>query len=323
MIDVNTSTGPIAFTVSDSQTTAQDLVITATSPNVALLPASSFSLGGSGTNRTLTITPRPGQFGSAPVYVHVTDAGGVTTTGSFQLYVQGAFACSAFESFDGVTAPSLPAGWTSSTSGSTPIDWVTSATGSDSGSNNAFAANQSNISDSLLTSPPLVITSANRTFQFRQNYNLESGFDGGVLEISIDGGAYSDVIAAGGVFVSGGYDSTISAAFSNPIGGRAAWSGNSGGYISTVVELPVSTIGRTVRLRFRMASDDSVAAVGWRVDTIQSCGVTLPSVLTFSAISASKTEGNAGSTPFDFCGLADFRCHCASQRAIHSDWFGG
>ncbi len=300
LIDVNTSTGPIAFTVSDSQTTAQDLVITATSPNVALLPASSFSLGGSGTNRTLTITPRPGQFGSAPVYVHVTDAGGVTTTGSFQLYVQGAFACSAFESFDGVTAPSLPAGWTSSTSGSTPIDWVTSATGSDSGSNNAFAANQSNISDSLLTSPPLVITSANRTFQFRQNYNLESGFDGGVLEISIDGGAYSDVIAAGGVFVSGGYDSTISAAFSNPIGGRAAWSGNSGGYISTVVELPVSTIGRTVRLRFRMASDDSVAAVGWRVDTIQSCGVTLPSVLTFSAISASKTEGNAGSTPFDF-----------------------
>ncbi len=53
-------------------------------------------------------------------------------------------------------------------------------------------------------------------------------------------------------------------------------------------------------MRFRMASDNSTAAVGWRVDTIQSCGVTLPSVLTFSAISASKNEGNAGFTPFDF-----------------------
>jgi hypothetical protein len=49
---------------------------------------------------------------------------------------------------------------------------------------------------------------------------LESTFDGGVLEISspnINGGAFTDITdpAVGGSFVAGGYNATISAAFSS------------------------------------------------------------------------------------------------------------
>ena len=53
---------------------------------------------------------------------------------------------------------------------------------------------------------------------FRHNFNLEAsdsepslGFDGGVLELSTDGGnTLQDVLAAGGSFAMGGYNRTIS-----------------------------------------------------------------------------------------------------------------
>ena len=50
-----------------------------------------------------------------------------------------------------------------------------------------------------------------------------------VLEISINGGAFADIIQAGGNFISGGYTHTILSGFGNPIAGRMAWSGLSGG----------------------------------------------------------------------------------------------
>src|SRR6267154_1911193 len=39
--------------------------------------------------------------------------------------------------------------------------------------------------------------------------NLSQGLDGGVLEIKIGGGSYTDIVAAGGSFVSGGYNATL------------------------------------------------------------------------------------------------------------------
>jgi hypothetical protein len=54
---------------------------------------------------------------------------------------------------------------------------------------------------------------------FTQNYDLEQSsatvaFDNGLLEISINGGAFNDIVLAGGSFVTGGYDHTsISTSF--------------------------------------------------------------------------------------------------------------
>ena len=300
LMNWNTSTGSMEFTVGDTQTAASSLVVTASSSNPTLVPVAGFAFGGSGASRTLTVTPAVGQFGTATIYVNVTDAGGLTTTTAFQLFVEGVLSCTPFESFDSVTAPTLPAGWTSSATGVAAVNWATSTTTSDSGANNAFVTDPGGISDSLLTSPALTITTLNRTIQFRNNYGLENGFDGGVMEISVNGGAFTDVITAGGSFTSGGYNSVISSGFSSPIGGRSAWSGNSNGYTTTAVELPASTIGQSVRLRFRMAADIDTSGVGWRVDTIQACGFASPSVLSITATDASKSEGNSGTTPFNF-----------------------
>ncbi|MBK9155702.1 MAG: M36 family metallopeptidase [Chloracidobacterium sp.] len=178
------------------------------------------------------------------------------------------------QSFDGVTAPALPAGWTTTTSGA-GIGWVTSTTSIDSAPNAAFAGNPSSTGSSELVSPPIDVNSAAATVTFRNRFILETGFDGGVLEISINGGAFQDILAAGGSFVENGYNGTINPNTNSPIAGRQSWSGLSSlitgsvnGYVTTTAQLPASANGQSVRLRWRLGTDASVALTGWFVDTI-------------------------------------------------------
>jgi hypothetical protein len=177
------------------------------------------------------------------------------------------------ENFDGVSAPALPAGWTATnTAGASPL-WVTSSTGvptpaADTSPNAALVDDPGTISDKRLDSPAIPIASVGAKLTFRNNYSLETGFDGGVLEISIGGGAFQDILAAGGSFAAGGYTYIISSSYGSPISGRQAWSGDSGGFVTTTVNLPAAAAGQNIRLRWRMGSDNSVAGQGWRIDTV-------------------------------------------------------
>ncbi|HPY29633.1 MAG TPA: hypothetical protein PLT00_06060 [Verrucomicrobiota bacterium] len=85
----NTATEPLAFLVSDVETPAGDLVVTATSDNPALVPnnPANLTFGGAGENRTLTVTPATGQQGLAQIEVVVTDGNNETATNSFKVYV--------------------------------------------------------------------------------------------------------------------------------------------------------------------------------------------------------------------------------------------
>jgi hypothetical protein len=182
--------------------------------------------------------------------------------------------CQLFESFDIVTPPALPAGWTA-TNGINPdgILWQTSNSGlpsppADSLPNAAWINDPGVVSDKYLDSPPLTVDFlTNALLMFRNNYSLEDGRDGGVLEISIDGGPFQDILAAGGSFVGGGYNGSISTCCGNPLVGRQAWTGSSGGFITTTVVGPFR--GHTFVLRWRMGSDSSTTGQGWRIDTVQ------------------------------------------------------
>jgi hypothetical protein len=176
------------------------------------------------------------------------------------------------ESFDGVTPPALPAGWTAINAiDPDGILWQTSNAGmpsppADSLPNAAWVNDPAVVSDKYLNSPSLYATESHFVWlTFRHNFNLESGFDGGVLELRNFDGEFQDILAAGGSFVAGGYNATIATGTGSPIAGRAAWSGNSGGFITTIVSLPPE-LGNAV-LRWRMASDNSGSSEGWRVDT--------------------------------------------------------
>src|SRR5205823_2554498 len=179
------------------------------------------------------------------------------------------------EDFDGVTPPALPPGWTA-TNAIDPdgILWVTSNDGdpfpsADSLPNAAFVNDPDAISDKRLDSPSIPIQSDSTQLTFRHNFDLESGFDGGVLEISIGGEAFQDILDAGGSFVTSGYAHTISSSFQSPLASRRAWSGYTGGFITTTVNLPSAAMGQNIVLRWRVASDNSNSAAGWRVDTVK------------------------------------------------------
>jgi len=188
------------------------------------------------------------------------------------------------ENFDSVTPPALPPGWMATNAQGPPPLWVTSNSGvpirpADTLPNAAFVDDPAVVSDKRLDSLPIPLPPASSLqLTFRHNFNLEAsdvdpnlGFDGGVLELSTDGGnTFQDVLDAGGSFIAGGYDRTISTDRGSPIAGRQAWSGNSGGFITTVLNLPIIPIG--FRLRWRMASDTSGSNEGWRVDTVNITG---------------------------------------------------
>ena len=81
-VNENTSTAPIPFTVGDSNTAADLLVVTGTSSDTNLVPAANMVFGGSGTNRTVTLTPAGFQTGSATITLTVGD-GILTATNTF------------------------------------------------------------------------------------------------------------------------------------------------------------------------------------------------------------------------------------------------
>jgi hypothetical protein len=176
------------------------------------------------------------------------------------------------EFFDSVTPPALPPGWSSTT-------WITSGSGlpsppADSPPNAAFVDDPGTISDKQLLSPsiPAIADGPQAKMSFRNNFNYQDGFDGGVLEVSFDDGlTFEDIVAAGGTFISGGYNGTISTCCGNPLAGRQAWTGNSGGFITTTVNLPYSSL--PIILRWRMGSDSSISGEGWRIDSV---AITLP-----------------------------------------------
>lgn len=176
------------------------------------------------------------------------------------------------EFFDSVTPPALPPGWSSTT-------WTTSNSGlpsppADSLPNAAFVDDPVTISDKQLLSPsiPTIADGLPAKMSFSNNFNFQDGFDGGVLEISFDNGlTFQDILTAGGTFTFGGYNGIISTCCGSPLAGRQAWTGNSGGFIDTNVNLPYSSL--PIILRWRMGSDSSISSEGWRIDSVV---ITLP-----------------------------------------------
>jgi len=232
----------------------------------------------------VTPTPSPGGSATPTPGGSVTPTPGTTATptpGTTATPTPGGVCA---ENFDLVTPPALPAGWIAINPD--PGDgtlWTTISSVSDSPPNSAFIPDQDGISDKTLMTRPITINSPSAIMTFRNNFNSEFSdgvyWDGGVLEISspnISGGEFLDITDShvGGTITSGGYTGEISGDASNPLSGRMAWSGNSNGFIDTVINLGPNVVGQTVILRFRFGSDEAVAAPGWWIDSVSITGAT-------------------------------------------------
>lgn len=86
ILDINTGSPNINFTVNDANVNANSLNVTASSSDQSLVQDANITLGGGGANRFLQITPENGQFGLVTISVTVDD-GTCSTTESFELFV--------------------------------------------------------------------------------------------------------------------------------------------------------------------------------------------------------------------------------------------
>ena len=141
--------------------------------------------------------------------------------------------------------------------------WDLTTADSNSPIHSWFVADPVTVSDSRLIMGPLAVSARGR-LGFSHSMDSENGFDGGVLEYSLDGTIWSD---AGSLITVGGYTERISYYYGSPIAGRLAWSGNSGGWRGVSVDL--STLAdNQVLFRWRFTSDKAMGDVGWFVDDV-------------------------------------------------------
>lgn len=107
------------------------------------------------------------------------------------------------------------------------------------------------IFDLTLVSPVFVVPPGGLLLRWKQEHTFSWAASAGVLEIAVDGGAWQDLLAAGGRFLASGYGSRAFAG--NPLGARPAWGGVSGRGEARAA-LPTAAKEYSVQLRFRAGS---------------------------------------------------------------------
>lgn len=179
--------------------------------------------------------------------------------------------------FDDDSAPALPAGWSTQTAHG-GVAWITVPDAMASAPNAAFAPTPPRRGESSLISAAVAIDPAGGELRFRHRFAMDAGHDGGVVEIAIDGGAFEDIIAAGGTFRAGAYNSQIDASAGcsggnvNPLLGRAAYSGAQQTYTDVAIRLPDAASGHQVQARWRLGTDcggQVLDAAGWWIDDVR------------------------------------------------------
>ncbi len=87
----DTSTPVLTFQVSDADSGANAVTVTATSSDPAIIPAAGIVVGGSGANRTLQITPAADVFGNAMITIRAVDPDGLFAQQVIGVTVNGVF----------------------------------------------------------------------------------------------------------------------------------------------------------------------------------------------------------------------------------------
>lgn len=193
--------------------------------------------------------------------------------------------------FDDVAAPALPAGWNSTTAGAGTA-WITRADAAATSPNAMYAATPAASGEAALISAAMTVPASGGELHFGHRFSTEAGHDGGVLEMAIDGGAFEDIVMAGGQFNAGAYDGELDAnaacsgTDANPLAGRAAWTGEQDTFAAVALLLPVAANGHPVQFRWRLGTDcagQAGAPNGWWIDS-----VSLSSSVPQAAIGPSK-----------------------------------
>ena len=153
---------------------------------------------------------------------------------------------------------------------SAETDWTYSA-GSWTSNGQGSAFGDTNLS--YLSSPAFTLTKPGAFFlTFSHRYSFEAGYDGGWVEVSINGGPYQPVPAS--AFSFNGYSADFTDQAVAPLVNQRAFGGNSPGhpaFISSTCKAGDGNPGDLVTVRFMSASDNNttgdLAPAGWQIDS--------------------------------------------------------
>lgn len=170
-------------------------------------------------------------------------------------------------------ADDLESGEASWAHSGTGDSWALTSTRSKSGAYAYHAEDPAFASDQRLSTPPIGLPASvpNLTLQFWNYQSLESRasggcWDGGSLEISMDGGMNWAPIQSAEL-LSDPYDGAL-ASSTNPVYPANVWCGDPQDWLKSVVQLDAYA-GQQVQFRFRLGSDSSISREGWYIDDLQ------------------------------------------------------
>ena len=134
-------------------------------------------------------------------------------------------------------------------------------------------------SDERLVSPVLTAVGGGPvTIEFDHSFGFEfdggGNYDGGIVEVSVNGGAFTQIGGAAGSLPNYNGTLLVYGGNLNPLQGKAAFVQNSGGTIHTSFATAALNAGDTVQFRFRFGTDNAIGAPGWDIDNIQITGIT-------------------------------------------------
>jgi len=228
-------------------------------------------------NGTITYTPTAAYSGSDTFTYTVSDPQNRTDTASVFVTVESRCATGTYTDNLESGAP----GWTVDTpvnENPASVTWsVLTDPGTTSPMNSWFTDATTLLpKDDRLAMPAQDLTGAS-LLTFWHRFGFEDGFDGGVLEVSTDGGdVWKDILDTGATFDAGGYNGTISTEYGSPIGGQPAWTGGPiDAVLAPMTQVTVNVgalAGPDVLFRFRLATDrlelGALPGAGWWIDDV-------------------------------------------------------
>jgi uncharacterized repeat protein (TIGR01451 family) len=141
-----------------------------------------------------------------------------------------------------------------------------------SGSQSLFIVNPGSQSDQSAIVAYNLDTIENPAIGFYHFYKTEDTWDGAVIELKEKG--QSNWIDAGSLFLSGGYNSSISTNPQSRISGQPAFTGASNGFEYAMIDLS-DFKGKEVEVRFRFVSDGAASEEGWYIDDVSLMGLSM------------------------------------------------
>ena len=155
-----------------------------------------------------------------------------------------------------------------------------------------------------LTSPAVTVGDGAFVLRFQHRHSFEASddgtgtiafWDGGVIEISTDGGeTWQDVSE----LAEPGYGGTMFEGALNPLGGRAGYVAQNEGYPAmseVAIDFGTALAGEEVLVRFRLGTDVSAGAPGWDIDNLTFDGIeNSPFTSLVDDVTACGDEGDDG-----------------------------